>query len=92
MSVVIEASATNPTTCFTFNGLDYLKGIYNVYYNDVRLDASGDPDKTVISVGLRSKYDINDVLVRPTEITSWNDGTSDFSDFDTLVTHIAGLV
>ena len=90
--MIIKESTLNPTHSFNLGGLDYDKGIYTLFYSDKYVDDQGDLIKDKIRVGVRSKTEFNKVLQEPLPITSWSDGTTNFSDLDSLVTYITPLL
>lgn len=90
--MVIKESILNPTTHFNFDGLEYQKDVYLLTYGNIQLDSSGDIIKEDVTVGLRHKNDFTVVLSSNKPVTSWSDGNINFSDLDTLVGHIGGLI
>lgn len=90
--MVIKTSTLVPDKFFELDGMSYEKNVYTIYYNNIELDTDGNVIKDNVHVGIRSRSNFNQVLVHPLSIDSWNDGSSDFSDLDSLVTHITGLI
>jgi hypothetical protein len=88
----IKASTNNSTSYFNLDGLDYEKGMYSLYYDSVEKNTSGVIDETKIRVGLKSKVEIDRNLVLPKLITDWTDGTTAYSDFDTLIADVSTLI
>ena len=90
--MIIKASVLNPEQSFTMGGLEYLKGTYIPFYDNKTVNEQGEVNKDSIRVGIRSKADIDNILQEPIPVTSWSNGTTDYSDFDTLLTDITGLL
>ena len=90
--MIIKDSILNPSHSFNLGGLDYDKGVYTPFYSNKLVDSQGDVIKSEVSVGIRSKTEFNKVLQEPLPISSWSDGTTSFSDLDTLVGHITLLL
>ena len=90
--MIIKASALNPEQSFTMGGLEYLKGSYIPFYDNKTVNEQGEVNKDSIKIGIRSKADINNILQEPIPVTSWSNGTTNYSDFDTLLTDISGLL
>lgn len=57
---------------FRLNGLDYGKNQYQLVYNNVQTDASGNVDESVLNIGLFSRYE-QKYLVQPTPLNTWKD-------------------
>ena len=90
--MIIKASVLNPEQSFTMGGLEYLKGTYIPFYDNKTVNEQGEVNKDSIRVGIRSKADIDNILQEPIPVTSWSNGTTNYSDFDTLLTDISGLL
>jgi hypothetical protein len=88
----IKASINNADRFFYLDGLDYEKGVYTLYYDSVEINTAKEINESVIRVGIRSKSEFNRVLVRPKLVTNWTDGTTPYSDFDTLIADISTLI
>ena len=77
---------------FNLDGLDYGKNQYQVVYNDIEVDISGDPDLTKANVGLFSKY-TQRYIQQPTLFSNWTNASDTpyasvvalLTDLDTLV-------
>ena len=88
----IQESTNDSTRLFTLNGIDYQKGLWQVFYTDRNLTPSG-IDLTRIRVGLR-KTDSNDYQIQePVLVNQWCDGTgTPFTDYGVLIKALAVLV
>lgn len=87
----IEPSINNPDTHFKLNGLEYDKDHYTLFYRNLSL-VNGQVDKLSVKVGLRSKFNLVETLVSPTDITNWSDGVSNFTNLDLLLQYILDLI
>jgi len=92
MATVIKASTNNATQFFYLDGKDYEKGVFSLVYDSIEKNSSGVIDETKIRVGLKSRYETASNLVKPKLVTNWNDGSSDYSDFDTLIAAVSILI
>lgn len=90
--MVIKQSTVNSDKFFNLNGLDYDKGIYSIFYNNLLRGTDGNIIKDSVNVGIRSKSEFSETLVFPMKITSWSNGTSNFSDLDSLIAHVISLI
>lgn len=86
------AVGTASTDFFSLDGLDYGKGQYQVIYNEVEVDSSGDPDLTKVNVGLQSKYTQQYIQV-PTLYSNWtNASDTPYASVTALVTDMGTFV
>jgi len=92
MATVIKASTNNATKYFFLDNLDYEKGVYTLFYDSVEKNSAGAIDETKIRVGIKNRGKIKTVLVQPKLVLDWNNGSSDYSDFNTLIAAISDLV
>jgi len=90
--MIIKASVLNPEQSFTMGGLEYLKGTYVPFYDNKAVNEQGEVDKSSIRIGIRSNSDSNNILQEPIPVSSWSNGTTNYSDFDALLTDISGLL
>ena len=88
----IKASTNNATGYFNLDGLDYEKGLYALFYDSVEINTSTVINYTNTRVGLRSKSEFNNILIKPKLVTDWTDGTTAYSDFDALIADITTLI
>ena len=88
---VIKESTNDSTNLFNLDGKDYAKGKYIIVYDSVETDGSGNIDFDKIRVGIVNKAKQSENLVIPKLVTGWNNGTVDYSDFDTLITDLSTL-
>lgn len=90
---VIKAGLSDPNTTFNFNGLDYKKGIWEVFYNNKEIDQNGNINKDKITVGIRNQTEPSYRLQRPIKISDYENGTgTPYSDLDTLVLDLTALL
>lgn len=85
--VVIKTSLNDPTKLFNLNDLDYPKGVYTIKYEN---EVEGSTDNIAISIV--SKFNTNIRLVSNVKVTSFNDGTQDYSDLDSLISDLSSLL
>lgn len=89
--IKIEQGASTDT--FKINGIDYTKGIYEIYYENViiLLDNTTDYDK--LEIGLVSKHNQDDIIAEAKKITDWvNSLDVPYSDYPTLINNITTLI
>ena len=77
---------------FLFGWKRLWKGVFSLVYDSVEKNSSGVIDETKIKVGLKSRYETASNLVKPKLVTNWNNGSSDYSDFDTLIAAVSILI
>jgi len=92
MATVIKASTNNASKYFLLDGLDYEKGVYTLFYDSVITNSSNVLDEDLVRVGIRNRVDHSEILQSPLLVTNWNNGSADYSDFDTLIAAISDLV
>ena len=92
MAVVIQASTNDAANLFNLNGVDFHKGKYTLSYDSLEVNSSGVIDETKVRVGLINKFKQVKTLVSPRLVTDWDNGTAAYSDFDTLIADLSGLI
>lgn len=90
--MLVKESIINPEKYFNLNGLEYEKGEYTLFYNNRFINSSGDLIKENVNVGIRSKYLDGRVLVHPTPIKIYTDGSTNFTSLDDLVLYLSGIL
>jgi len=89
----LQAGIADPNTLFNLNGLDYKKGIYEIYYLGAEQDSNGDLLTDKILVGVRNQVSINHVIQYPVRVEDWDNGSNTpYSDLTTLVTDLSDLL
>lgn len=74
---------------FVYNGLEYIKGEYSIFYNNVVL-SGGSPDLDVVEVGIKTS-DEKDVIASPSHYSDWVNGDTmlPFTSTSELVGYIS---
>ena len=77
---------------FIYNGLEYNKGLFKIFYNNVEISA-GAPDLTKVSVGLKYTKD-NEVLASPAVFGNWINGdtSTPFASYSDLIVYLSQAV
>lgn len=89
---IIKIGVSDATNFFNLNGLDYQKGLWEIYYDTKNL-LNGVLDKDNIRVGLRNKDKKNESLQAPLIHSDWLNGSGvRYPDLDTLIADLVGLI
>jgi hypothetical protein len=89
----IKAGVSDPTNTFNLNGLDYKKGIYEIYYNGVEVDSSGNIDESKVKVGIRNQHNVRESIQYPQRVSDYKDGVgTPYSSLNDLITDLVGLL
>mgnify|MGYP000424558123 CR=1 FL=1 len=87
----IEVSVNNPETSFVYNGLEYKKGVWELYYTNKSTPEQNESLDNV-QVGIRSVY-TNRILQQPLHISSWKDASNNsYIDIQSLVSDIMPII
>ena len=87
----IGQSTINPLTNFVYNGLEYKKGVWELYYNNKSKDEQG-IDLGIVRVGIRSTY-TSRVLQNPLPVSSWKDASdTPYNDIQSLLIDVIPLI
>lgn len=89
---VIKTGISDAINFFNLNGLDYQKGLWEIYYDTKNLVA-GELDKDNIRVGLRNKDKKNESLQAPLKYSEWLDSSgASYTSLDLLITDLSSFL
>ena len=92
---IIQASTVSSTDYFNLNGLEYPKGVYNLFYKDAERVDNTPPllNPNTVKVGLREKANPLNIIANPQPFEEWSqDGTTPFTSYDDLMEVLTTLV
>lgn len=89
--IKIEQGASTDT--FKINGIDYTKGIYEMYYQNNTIFSDNTTDYDKLEIGLVSKHNQDDVIAEAKKITDWvNSLDVPYSDYTTLINDLTTFI
>lgn len=91
--VILKDGVSDPATTFNLNGLDYKKGIYEVFYRSQYLKSDRTLDYDKVQVGVRNQTSPSNVLQAPVIFSEYvNSSLTPYASMDSLIADLATLL